>query len=138
LRSFVCFFCWILFIFTSRLLFSLLLAGGYHRLFFIFVMPVSSMCMRTSNLIDAAFSILLQAKAFFSQFSDFLICVVWFGCPAFVPILCSLLFCNSAWQTMLGLWCFSYWFGVLLVWFFTIQVSHASFNQEHATMEKNV
>jgi hypothetical protein len=65
LESSVCFFCWILIIFTSILFFSLLLVGGYHRLFYIFVMPVSSMCMQTSNFIDAAFSILLQVKAFF-------------------------------------------------------------------------
>jgi hypothetical protein len=87
LESSVCFFCWILIIFTSILFFSLLLVGGYHRLFYIFVMPVSSMCMQTSNFIDAAFSILLHVKAFFFfKFSDFLICVVWFGCPALCPL----------------------------------------------------
>jgi hypothetical protein len=87
LESSVCFFCWILIIFTSILFFSLLLVGGYHRLFYIFVMPVSSMCMQTSNFIDAAFSILLQVKAFFF-FSSliFFICVVWFGCPALCPV----------------------------------------------------
>jgi hypothetical protein len=43
--------------------------------------------MQASNFIDAAFSILLHVKAFFFfQFSDFLICVVWFGCPALCPL----------------------------------------------------
>jgi len=86
LESSVCFFCWILIIFTSILFFSLLLVGGYHRLFYIFVMPVSSMCMQTSNFIDAAFSILLQVKAFFFFFSSLIFLFVLSG---LVVLLCA-------------------------------------------------
>jgi hypothetical protein len=136
LRSSVCFFCWILFIYTSRLLFSLLLAGGYHRLFFIFVVPVSSMCMQTSNFIDVEhFQFFFKLRLFLVSSLFFLFAlsclVVLLLCPIFVLYYFAILPGRRCWP-----------FGVfptdLVSCFFTIQVSHASFNQEHTTMEKNV